>query len=257
MHHLCIFCRQRTTSIEHAWPLWLLKFIDPESMGRTQATLVGKQTETKDWNSGQVKVRCVCKGCNNGWMSNLETNVKPTISQIAPDNPLLIDASTASLLAAWSTKTAMAFEGTRRKSGRPRFYRDTDCSYTKKHLLPPSGTYVFLGRSSESWFTGGISFLDIIGKDFGGGVMEDVSNTMNGYVCTMVIGHLVLQVLGIRLKKEIDQSTAKMHHRRVKGDRGIRTIWPWPPSTSAITWPLTYSLTPDALGSFSDRFGPT
>jgi hypothetical protein len=52
------------------------------------------------------KFRVVCQSCNNGWMSRLETAVKPTILSFLSEGPKSIDKHQANALALWiTTKT--------------------------------------------------------------------------------------------------------------------------------------------------------
>ena len=76
----CIFCG---VTQEHMWANWLRSYI-PRELTR-HATSVEKvhprnteqniQTRTGDPHSRRIK--CVCRACNNGWMSRLQENAKP------------------------------------------------------------------------------------------------------------------------------------------------------------------------------------
>ena len=106
----CIFCSSFGLSKEHFWPGWAhslfagpkppndayrLEFITGTevrfgpSFGRRQGTLLNK------------KFRVVCKKCNNGWMSQLETDVKPIILAMLSGERVAISAKEQAALARW------------------------------------------------------------------------------------------------------------------------------------------------------------
>jgi hypothetical protein len=61
----------------------------------------------------ELTVREVCLGCNNGWMADLETRVRPILGPMMTSSinlPLSIDEQ--ELLALWATKTLMVTQST-------------------------------------------------------------------------------------------------------------------------------------------------
>lgn len=52
----------------------------------------------------------VCKLCNNGWMSDLESQIKPVLAPLINGTSSRIAAADRRLLALWATKTAIALE---------------------------------------------------------------------------------------------------------------------------------------------------
>ena len=75
--------------------------------------------------SAQVKIKAVCRPCNNGWMSKLETDSKPLIGRLIEDFPLSLHTSQQTLLARWTLKTAMVLDGVTKE--RNRFYTRSEC----------------------------------------------------------------------------------------------------------------------------------
>ena len=109
----CIFCEDRATSKEDAWPLWLMR-----RLGATEAGIVeaqrGKQ-KSNTWKSGKAgpKVRFVCASCNNGWLSRLENRVKPIIEGLFDEESVTLECSDQKTLVAWGVKNAMVHEALR------------------------------------------------------------------------------------------------------------------------------------------------
>jgi hypothetical protein len=64
----CIFCPNKPDSKEHAWADWVLK-----RFRRPAGKIFGNIGEDAvyDPNQKAIKVRCVCRACNGGWMKRL------------------------------------------------------------------------------------------------------------------------------------------------------------------------------------------
>lgn len=84
----CIFCpdkKEINLSKEHIFPVWLREFI-PSATLKTFIRLENPYTKSKTpFKAGNVflhgyTVKQVCVECNNNWMSQLEVNVKPIIT---------------------------------------------------------------------------------------------------------------------------------------------------------------------------------
>lgn len=84
MAALCIFCGRMANSKEDLWPRWLIKsvLLDRPSKIEMEFAIRPSKSFTKKY----VTSRCVCKTCNEGWMSNLETDTKPILE------PLIFDS---------------------------------------------------------------------------------------------------------------------------------------------------------------------
>ena len=86
----CMFCGNRGMSREDAWPLWLLKRVGAN--GRGESVVERGRQEPRSWRVARagVRVRLVCGECNNGWMSDLETRVKPVIEPLLEDSAVVL-----------------------------------------------------------------------------------------------------------------------------------------------------------------------
>jgi len=98
-----VFCGNPANSKEDAFPLWLNE-IGPGEGDLTHARSGGS------WNTRgfDVKVRQVCSGCNNEWMSEMESRTKPLLV------PFVLATRTAPIapreqisIATWAFKTAI------------------------------------------------------------------------------------------------------------------------------------------------------
>lgn len=110
----CIFClSRRDLTGEHVFPVWLGK-----ALGES-ATRVGKQEFTRDDRvvrsytapGFSLRSNVVCKQCNNGWMSRLESSVKPVLEPVALGRwPVTLSGQDCVRLAAWVVKTVTMLE---------------------------------------------------------------------------------------------------------------------------------------------------
>lgn len=118
---LCIFCGQPAGNREHIVGKWLLNDLNLYSI----KTKLGFGNQTKTGEMDEIVEPCqlggcvtdeVCASCNNGWMSGLESEVKPLLSPLladpwpANDRPLFAALFVKSyIISQWLLKTACTF----------------------------------------------------------------------------------------------------------------------------------------------------
>ncbi|WP_189020423.1 hypothetical protein [Paenibacillus marchantiophytorum] len=113
MKRKCIFCdSSKSLSNEHIFPVWLLN-----EYGLTNEMFAGHYVnidtfepvnKSRTMNYNNFKNGLVCRECNNGWMSELESKAIPILKPImslAPDS-LAILVGNQQLLSKWIYKTA-------------------------------------------------------------------------------------------------------------------------------------------------------
>jgi hypothetical protein len=113
----CIFCGQGNLSKEHLFPNWLRNVfprsaLSTHTQGRVTWPEGKKHIKTKkgQGHSGTKKLRVVCKKCNNGWMSKLESTSQPLLSSLIDGNSVTLDTDAQSLLSLWVAKTVCVAE---------------------------------------------------------------------------------------------------------------------------------------------------
>lgn len=116
----CIFCgAQGNISKEHFWPEWLAPHIPQAAESRRISGVLaseGKQPQQllslseRDGSVLTKKFRVVCKNCNNGWMSQTESAVKPTLIALINRSKLALSSEDAQLLALWVSVKAIVGE---------------------------------------------------------------------------------------------------------------------------------------------------
>lgn len=158
----CIFCGRRgNLSKEHFWPEWLhphLKPLDAVKHISEFQSAEGKvrpKLERRSERPGALqtkKIRAVCTGCNNGWMSQIEAAVKPSLLKLLlkSQNELLSDES--AILAYWVALKTMVGEHASEDAAltppmdRLQFYTDRTIPdyfriYVATHTLQTSTAY--------------------------------------------------------------------------------------------------------------------
>lgn len=120
----CIFCGKGNLSKEHFWPEWTSSLLPsyPANQHVERLQIITRVTKlkgpplvrTKPGNAWTKKIRVVCKACNNGWMSVLETAVRPILTPLICTTPHTIDAAPSLVLARWVALKIMVGEHNQR-----------------------------------------------------------------------------------------------------------------------------------------------
>ncbi len=103
----CIFCGSTDLSDEHIWPVWahdLIRRTRPKNRRHIwRATIRGKaKSIEKPGDITTIKLKVVCKRhCNNGWMSRLETRVKPVLVPLLTGSSIQLNRYNQEILATW------------------------------------------------------------------------------------------------------------------------------------------------------------
>jgi hypothetical protein len=167
-----------------------------------------------------VTVRCVCVHCNNGWMSKLEEEVKPTIESLLQNDMVKLNRDTQHLLAKWATKTAIiARYLCSPEYGAPPEYRD----WFFKNQTPLPNTIVFLGTYNEK-FGASLQTKDVFIHDLDGKALCFPHTQFVVFTVGRILVCVLILYLGNRLMIE-NKGVFREY---------LRTIWPY---HSDIIWP--------------------
>ncbi len=175
------------------------------------------------------RAKVVCGTCNKGWMSDLESEVRPLIcNAISVAAPMALSATQQQTLAAWAVKTAFCL-----MAGDPRL---RDKSYLPPDNLrwllehktsPPPATHAWLfltfpfsakGRYRGLWARAGSM-----------GLWQTYE--AEGYLATFAIGHLGFHVFGR------DQPVAGISRTVLGRYWHDATVPIWPPTLTGANWP--------------------
>jgi hypothetical protein len=249
MGRVCIFCSsKKNLNKEDLWPVWLVGLITQDRPCSVERVL-GSNGDPFIYGGRWIKGRCVCEECNHGWMSDLETNVKPIISPLICDVPSSLEYVQQLAIATWTLKTAMAFECIKgaanpAKTGKDVFYCSAQRTHLWKWRTPPSDTFVWIGRYEPEfslWVQN-----DRVSDSQPRGLLDE------GSVTTFGVGRLLIQAITVRRSEQDIQYAIRTD--KSTWDEALIPIWPH--GRSFIRWPPQRSVSGyDNLMSLARRFG--
>jgi hypothetical protein len=229
MPRKCLFCPNPVDSAEHLWSDWILEDLKPVApihikFGKTFAKWV---------DDPEVRIKCVCQKCNNGWMSAMESENKPHMLAMMNDKPTLLLPTQQKLLTRWAILKSMILDGSSPQRRPIPFY--TECERTG--MEPPSralpvNTLTWIGRLEVKAFHAGLT------NTFGG--INGIPKAFQGCVVTIIVGHLVIQVLTVHVLPMFATNRIRPVDKPGAWDVDLLEIWPvfgeksWPPIVSFV-----------------------
>lgn len=243
----CLFCHRAATSREHILPNWLLEHFR-QTKRRIVLTfdLEGLHKKGISITPG-MRVKFVCDDCNHGWMSDLETAVKPLLGSMLHDVTLRIDGTQQSAIARWAIKTTMVMESIANRV-HPFFERDERERLHSSLAIPPN-TYVWLARSVGEYD------LAYVGMHLWNEKPGD-PKAIHCYVNSIGFGYLVLQVFSAHIPDG---------HPRMDVPTVFSAPWEklliqiWPTTERFLAWPPEMTFSDTGMITFGDlvnRFRP-
>ena len=156
----CIFCGKPADSEEDAFPKWLIDRMDAwykmafESFGPPEEVLlerricVGAETEIV-FGTLKLGIRCVCRPCNNGWMSVIQNkHAKPIFTRLLEEPSLTLDLNECRSLTLWLVMTSMVLEAL----NPPEYWRFSEyerCLFWHGERIP-DGLSIWIARWKNS-----------------------------------------------------------------------------------------------------------
>lgn len=221
MRRQCLFCPNPVDSAEHIWSDWILEDL---KLATSVRITIGK-AESVWIDSPEVEVECVCRECNNGWMSRLEEANKLAIRAMINDDPCGLTKRDQNKLARWAVLKAMVLDSY--NESRHFFYRPDERTELRNSSTLPSRTLVWLGRFSTKAFHAG-------GTDVWGEI-ERIPKASHSCITTFVVGHLVVQVLTLHVSGQFASQNVNIGCKMGNWRSNLLDIWPtvdplrWPP----------------------------
>lgn len=196
MKKTCIFCSRRATTHEDVIPKWILRLLRKQDGERVpmRTRRLGKPPADRIVADSAQKVGSVCSGCNNGWMSRLEEDVKPILTPMVLDNSVMLTAQQQERLTTWMTKCAFLYESMMTGAV---FFDGLDRHHFMNSGTPFVSTSTWLGRyTGEARIIVDYRLLPRQ-QNPGGSVLI--------LVLTMVIGKLALQLASAKWTERVPQ----------------------------------------------------
>jgi len=238
----CVFCGRGPVTAEDVFPRWLGAYLGR----RPTYTVTGAGIGTTHWGgyrglSMTARVKRVCKGCNNGWMSQLETAAAPILKPMLTEtiSVSLSGGATGSLsiLAKWAMKTALMIQYAHRSPAIPGMI------YQEFHRtqLPPPQCWMFLARHMKRGIPNGANSIQWR-VDGPPGPRGEVTHWGEMYGTTFSIANLVVQLIGYVPTVTGASGTFQVDLPQASLPYVERL---WPPSGS-VAWPLQRPVLDDA-----------
>lgn len=202
----CVFCGGQPLTREHVWPQWIISTIR-EHVGPGPIRVARLSDAPYEVPELDVAVRAVCAACNNGWMSSLETAVRPALEpMILGRFPVHLTPTTQALLARWAFKTALMVDLYKPPSAR-------DYSAREYHMLRDRNLFSVATRSSDPIVMVWTAAYDGRGASYSSrssafpfstppsytrdGIVATSGHTTRGITHTLRVMHAMFQVLVI------------------------------------------------------------
>jgi hypothetical protein len=233
---------------EHIWSAWIGPLLNASSYNwRYTDPKTGK---IKLWKSKSLDqtAKVVCKACNEGWMSNLESESKATLSVMIRDGvQLSLLPRAVATFAAFAFKNAII--ANYMNPHLEPFFTPAVRHHFKSSLEIPNGIQMWLAMFSGTYAANGV----FIGYTVAPNAPKDSPwHYVEFYVFTFVAGRLAFQVMAPRWTDF-----------RLRGNPlpiiRLNEIWDtvapqfWPSEGLPVSWPPLQDLSDDSIQAFTNR----
>lgn len=153
----CLFCGMTgKLSGEHLWPAWMEEYFAKDSSRRersesrnTNGAIQPRHDRTMQGGPWKTKVKAVCKKCNNGWVSDIEDDLKETLLSLGRDERIILDIVKQKQIAVWTLLKAMVVESRVPGLSDTRSFTSEECrKIWQNRDCIPSNFYSWIVRSS-------------------------------------------------------------------------------------------------------------
>ena len=148
-------------------------------------------------------------------MSELEQSSIPILGALLQDISTPLDFAQQKTLSLWMTKTAMILEAVKKPANR--FFTQTERVPLRTRSIIPSRTTSWLGRYSGN-------SLGAYGTDLSI-ELPNAPHAAIGYATTVIVGHVVLQLLGLHLLSKTSNEV-EAQPRPGPWEETLFRIWP-------------------------------
>jgi hypothetical protein len=238
----CRFCgSKKTLTAEHVYPQWCQPLLShssgDEGTHRSVTLRVGEAPKPRSYKGHPATqtVRAFCAGCNNGWMSQLESAAKPRLTAMIEGRTQTLTRADQEVIAAWWVKTALVAGSKFNPGLTPEFYEQFH-----RDRAPSATTHVRLAEVAyrEQHY---VDFrpLRVVQE------AEQAPLIPNAYSAVLAVGEVAAFVVGW-----LDRKPSLREALRQFG-RGLVLIWP--PREHDVVWPpLGGAFDHEALDALAD-----
>jgi hypothetical protein len=244
----CVFCgaTDRKMSNEHLWPDWVRRLLPPGA----QKDVVTYNFDTHD--RGRVRsfsttifdlrVKDVCRPCNQGWMSRYETNVQAWVTGMLRGRGRHLHRTGQTVLAAWAVLKCLVGQRTFADQTLIPEHHYGEVYALRDEARPPNGAQVFTARAAWSEGDAPPGFFRVNGLALLPPEQAVEAGRLDGYVATLSVLDLVVQVFW-----PYDSRPGVLSHQPGYV-RSLHRIWP---VSESFVWPPGPSLTGVGIAGIS------
>lgn len=220
------------------WPKWLRErgIISAHPVQHVRGQEAPAEPWEKDWTAPDAtqEAELVCKDCNEGWMSDLESAAADILEPMMLGNAHALDVAEQGIVALWAAKMTMVWEAVHPYV---RAVSDEDYEHVFRWRSPPAGWRVWIAAyGGSAWNT--YYFKHPLRLTLAGVHHADPApvraEEVNAHLSTFGVRAFVFQTFGA-FHLDIRRPAA-LHERRLA--RYLRSIWPaegfvhWPPDAT-------------------------
>lgn len=139
-----MFCGSSPITREHIFPIWLNRYLPEDRVQHLEQTRYGDDGFDRQRRSIGLDftVRKVCPGCNNEWMSRLETDTIPVLHPLISNLEVqLLTTTQQRKVALWAVKTSMMLDQTQTVP----LLSPLQVARLRTHRAIPGGTRIWIG----------------------------------------------------------------------------------------------------------------
>lgn len=252
----CVFCGAPSQCEEHFWPQWLDCVMPPRKQGDTNTqrnwfvdrtahgeTVRDRTERTRQGHARTRRLKILCRRCNGGWMSAIQSASKPIISALLHNEDTIISSNQQQIIASWATMTAMTSEFSHEPTAAvPDFQRHQFMNLKQ----PLAGWYIWIGKyKGLQWDT---RFYHVGAKTYNPIRESAPPDANNTHSTLFVVGSFLLYVMGSTDLDMINQPNE--FAKDISRGFNIRPIWPY--KDGDIAWrdiPFNYDLDTNELAN--------
>ena len=218
----CIFCGTERLTREHIYSRAWMELLAPQATNFTNSRAAGnrKAVPTNTWVSSEMDlvVRCVCSGCNSGWMNDLDLAAQKIVNALCRGEiGVKVVGDALRMFVTWAVKMAFAMECLLPETISPQALRDRFYAAPE----PPTGVRVWVS-TMEGWEgetqTTPMSLVSA----------PEAGEVEQAYLVTFRMLHLVVQVV-----VPLDERVRPEHD--MWGKQHAEQAWP---RRDPLEWPL-------------------
>lgn len=247
----CIFCGGGGLTKEHVFAQWLHPYLPIDDRPNHESFFEhilpgGPQTEirTRSGDPHSGKLRVVCRSCNNGWMSRLQTQTKPILLPLVSGERTILWKRQAQTLASWATMFVMVTEWARRNSELV-VSTSSDRLGFSQTTIPPRGWKIWVGRYERGDWPGVFArtTFPIESPETPVVYASNGAAMPNSQAVTFVIGQVAFHVFCSPIRAFVQKQQLPAE--------AISQLWPL--RKTPVRWPLDYTLSDIDMDNLANR----